>query len=312
MSSRAVTGVAPLDRRLANGDVLLLDGGMGTELEARGVPMDHDAWSAVANLEHEDTVEQAHVDFLHAGADILIANTFPAGLFALDAAGLGERFEEVNRRGVEAAVRARNRAASDRPVAVAGSISPLSAGARVAVADRPRDELLAAYRRQADVLAAAGADLIITEMIQSADWHRPAVQAAAETGLPTWLGVSAGPMESDGRVPTLRSSQESLAEVVSGLLEFRVSAVAVMHTDIDAVDDALDVVRRAWDGVIAVYPHHGEYRPPSWRFEELNAEGLGHRARGWIDQGAQIVGGCCGVRPDHVRALSEQVLSPGR
>lgn len=73
MASRAVTGVASLDRRLAGGEVLLLDGGMGTELEARGVPMDQDAWSAVANLDHADTVEQAHVEFLDAGADILIA-----------------------------------------------------------------------------------------------------------------------------------------------------------------------------------------------------------------------------------------------
>lgn len=312
MTLRAATGIGPLDRRLERGDVLVLDGGMGTELEARGVPMDHHAWSAVANLEHQEIVEQAHVDFLAAGADIVIANTFPAGFFALDAAGLGERFEEVNRRGVEAAIRARDRAAPDRPVAVAASISPLSVGARIAVADRSREELLTAYRRQARVLAEAGADLIIAEMIQSAEWHGPAVQAAAETALPAWLGVSAGPMGRDGQVPTLEYPHESLEQVVSGLVELPVSAVAVMHTDVEAVDDALDVVRRSWDGTLAAYPHRGEYVPPSWTFQEIAPEELAHRARGWIARGAQIVGGCCGIRPAHIRRLAEEAGSPRR
>lgn len=82
--SRAITGPASLDRRRAGGEVLLLDAGIGAELEARGVPMDHDAWSAVANREHQDVVEPAHVNLVDADADILIPNTLPASLLALD------------------------------------------------------------------------------------------------------------------------------------------------------------------------------------------------------------------------------------
>lgn len=305
MGRDAVTGVAELDRRLRDGGLVWLDGGMGTELEARGVPMDSDAWSAVANLEHQATVEQAHADFLDAGADVVIANTFPAGYFALSAAGLGDRFEEANRRGVEAAIRARERTAPGRPVAVAGSIAPMTAGALIRVGDHPRDELLDAYRRQAAVLADAGADLIVTEMVQSAEWHGLAVQAAVDTGLPVWLGVSAGPRDAAGRVPTLEVPDVWLDDVVGGLVELPIRALAVMHTDIGAVDDALDVVRDRWPGPVAAYPHHGEYRPPSWVWHDLDPGELPARARGWIDRGVQLIGGCCGVRPQHLRGLRE-------
>src|SRR4051812_18536533 len=106
---------------LATDGVVVLDGGMGTELEARGARMDHEAWSGLANVEHPELVREIHEDYIRAGADVVIANTFPTNRAALAAAGCGDRFEEVNRAGVEAALSARERAG--RPVAVAGSMS---------------------------------------------------------------------------------------------------------------------------------------------------------------------------------------------
>lgn len=300
-----VTGVAQLDAGFERGETVLLDGGMGTELEARGVPMDSDAWSAVANLEHQGTVEAAHADFLAAGADVVIANTFACGRFALEAAGIGERFIEANRRGVEAALRARERAGRDRPVAVAGSMSPLAAGSRIRLGERSSDELLAAYRQQAATLADAGVDLIVTEMIQSGRWHGLAVRAAVETGLPTWLGVSAGRTELDGRVPAIGFPDIPLEEVVGDLAQLPLSAVSVMHTDVDDVGPAVEVVRRHWEGPVAVYPHRGTYEPPNWTFHDIDPDDLAACARGWMRQGASIIGGCCGIRPHHIQRLHD-------
>src|SRR5689334_15401027 len=76
---------------------MVIDGGMGTELEARGVPMDHEAWCGLANLEALDVVRAIHDDYIAAGADVIIANTFPTNRPALEAAGAGDRFEEANR-----------------------------------------------------------------------------------------------------------------------------------------------------------------------------------------------------------------------
>jgi S-methylmethionine-dependent homocysteine/selenocysteine methylase len=114
-----------LNERLAAGEVVILDGGMGSELEARGVPMSGSVWSGIAALEHQDTVRRVHEDFIAAGADVIITNTFSSNRLALEPAGLGDAVAEVNRRAAAAALQAREGA--DHPVVVAGSLSPHSA-----------------------------------------------------------------------------------------------------------------------------------------------------------------------------------------
>jgi len=78
--------VSRLEQRLAGGGVVILDGATGTELERRGVPMDGQAWSATANLTHPDVVRSVHEDYIRAGADVIITNTFATARNLLDAA----------------------------------------------------------------------------------------------------------------------------------------------------------------------------------------------------------------------------------
>src|SRR5438477_11502362 len=115
-----------LMRRLAEGEVVLIDGGTGTELEARGVPMNGAVWCGVAVLNHRDGVRDVHEDYIRAGAEVIIANTFPSNRLALGPAGFGDQVVEINRRAVQAAREARDNAA-ERPVLIAGSLSPHSA-----------------------------------------------------------------------------------------------------------------------------------------------------------------------------------------
>jgi methionine synthase I (cobalamin-dependent) len=298
-----VAAALDLARRLARGEVLVLDGGMGTELQAHGVPMDDDAWCGVANLEHADAVQAAHEAFVRAGAEVVIANTFAAGRLALGPAGLGDRIEEANRRAVEAARRAIDRAAT-RPVAVAGSMSSLMAGGSTAGSDEDPAVLLDAYREQATALAAAGVDLIALEMLQSPR-HRPAVQAAAETGLPVWLGVSAG-HAAGGRMPNW-SGDGDFEDGLVALLELPVDLVAVMPTNVEDVDAALEVVRAHWAGPVATYPHSGVFHPPVWEFGNLSPDQLAEASRRWIAAGVGAVGGCCGTGPEHIRRLRDEV-----
>src|SRR6516164_5598529 len=89
-----------LQQRLDRGDVLVLDGAMGTELQRRGVPMDGIAWSGAALATHPETVLGVHEDYLRAGAEVLITNSFAASRHVLEATGLGERVAELNRRSV--------------------------------------------------------------------------------------------------------------------------------------------------------------------------------------------------------------------
>jgi homocysteine S-methyltransferase len=165
-------------------------------------------------------------------------------------------------------------------------------------------ELLEHYRGQASALAEAGVDLLALEMITSPSFGGPALQAAAETGLPVWLGVSVE-VALDGHVPMLDRPQDGLDELLEALLEASVSAVMVMHSVIEAVEPALDVIARRWSGTVGAYPHCGDYKPPEWIFGDNTPEAFARASVGWIDRGAKLVGGCCGIRPEHIRVLAD-------
>jgi S-methylmethionine-dependent homocysteine/selenocysteine methylase len=285
-------------RRLADGEVVLLDGGTGTELEARGVPMDGAVWSGLAVLEHADVVRAVHEDYIRAGAEIIIANTFAANRLALEPAGLGDRVEEINRLGVRAAVEAREHAA-ERPVLVAGSLTPLG----TEITPDPgadREHVLACFREQVAVQAQAGADLFAIEMVPTALHGAAAAQAAREAGLPVLLGVSTA--WSDGDAAPLEG-------LVAALAGPGVLAVAAMHTEIAEIGAALDAIERGWPGTLGAYPHHGGWEPPHWVFEEIGPERFAQAARGWVERGAQIVGGCCGIGPAHIARLRDELPS---
>ena len=72
-----------MQQRLASGEILILDGATGTELQRRGVPMHDEAWSAAAIVTHPDTVRAVHEDYIRAGAQVIITNTFSTGRLLL-------------------------------------------------------------------------------------------------------------------------------------------------------------------------------------------------------------------------------------
>jgi methionine synthase I (cobalamin-dependent) len=126
---------AEIKRRLDAGEVLLLDGGVGTELERRGADMDPAAWCGVATLENEELLTQIHIDYARAGSDVITANTFASSRVMLSAAGHGDDVVEINQRAVEAALRAKEQLATEgRTVAVAGLGAGAGVAARAAVA----------------------------------------------------------------------------------------------------------------------------------------------------------------------------------
>jgi homocysteine S-methyltransferase len=279
--------------------VVVIDGATGTELQARGVPMDDDAWCGVANLEHADVVRDVHAGYIRAGASVVIANTF-----STDRHRLGDRMEEAIRNAVAAALEARELTGRD-DVAVAGSLSRTAAFTIHGTSrDGAADALAEAYAEQAALLADAGVDLIALEMITGVGHGAPALAAARSTGLPVWLGLSAD-RAPDGRLACWQDHDLDFDDLVASLVAPDLAAVLVMHSEVDVVDDALAAVRRHWDGPMGAYPHAGSFAPPDWEFDEsFTPDELVRRTAGWIEQGAQIVGGCCGLGPDYIQALS--------
>ena len=287
---------------LDRGEILLLDGGTGTELERRGVPMNSAAWCGTAALEHQDAIRDLHEDYIRAGADAIITNTFATHRPLLEAAGLGDQVAVIVRRAVEAALEARERAGCPG-VLVAGSMSTMPAN-NIQGGYPPDDEQMAAYREQCGLLAEAGVDVIALEMMQFHERAVLAFRAARETGLPVWLGVSARKDPDSGAITPFNWPDESFEELLDTLVPLGPSIVHVMHSEIAAVPEAVAMVQNRWDGPVGVYPESGYFTMPNWNFVDvIDPADLLEEARGWVAAGVQIVGGCCGLGPEHIRAL---------
>jgi S-methylmethionine-dependent homocysteine/selenocysteine methylase len=307
MAERGSHRFDALRTRLEGGDIVVLDGGMGTGLQAKGVPMDGEAWSGVANLTHPDTVRELHMEYLRAGADVIITNTFAAGPGMLAAAGYGDRFAEANRRAVQMAMDARDSARRDQ-VPIAGSMSRdvahgLASSEGPAARRTDADALRDAYRRQTSVLVDAGVDLIALEMMGSRIQARAAVAAASASGLPVWLGVSVASAGS-GRATTIDG--EDLAELVGEVVCDAVDAVLVMHTDLDLVSESLDVIATVFPGRLGAYPHVGDWRPPNWIFRDITPDAFADASAAWVSHGASLVGGCCGIGSAHIAEIARR------
>ena len=282
-------------RVLERGGTLVLDGATGSELRRRGVPLDPVVWSALAPLTHFELLRTIHADYIEAGADVVTTSTFATTRFVLEAAGRGDDFAAVNARAVAAAREARD--ASGRAVAIAGSISCLPPGFDVQAYPDETEES-AAYLELAETLAEAGADLLLLEMMQETR-HAPLACAAASTiGLPVWLGVSCR-IGAGGTLVGFDFPLVPLATTLDALLPYGPEAIAVMHSPVAAVAPALREIAARSSGPLGAYPEIGDGTAATIAPEELAVQ-----ARGWIDAGARIVGGCCGTQPAHIRALA--------
>jgi S-methylmethionine-dependent homocysteine/selenocysteine methylase len=290
----------------ARRQTVVIDGGMGTELEAQGATMDHHAWSGLANLRDPGLVQRVHEAYVRAGADVLITNTFMSGTGPLTRAGEGERFEEANRAAV-AAARGATAIAGGRRVVVAGSVSVTQLGAPEtgdATGEARHRRLRDGYLRQIEVLIDEGVDLIALEMVDHPLYAEPAVEAAGSVNFPLWFGFCVSGDQSTETSGAITDEHRAVMRLVG---EASFDAVCVMHTDIHDVDDALALVNQNWAGPVGVYPHHGVWVRPHWQFADLPPRTFVGFARDWQANGVAMIGGCCGIRPDHIAALRAAV-----
>lgn len=305
VTANTSTGPDWLDRRLKNGEAILLDGAMGTELQARGVPMHTVGWSAGALFEHADVVQKLHEDYIRAGADVIIANTFATSRHMLEPAGYGEQLESLNKTAVKAALQARDNCA-DRPVAVAGSMSNFMADPHDSYWLEPA-RLRSTYTEQAEILAAAGVDIIALEMLQRPPIAQAAVAAALATGLPVWVGVSCKVLRPDSPLVTFNFPEYEFEQVIAAVLQPGIAVINVMHSEIPDTIYGLEAVRKHWSGPLGAYPEAGYFDPPTWEFVEIDEAILLKAVRTWLDLGVQIIGGCCGLGVQQIQLLSKHL-----
>ena len=304
------SAIHSIENAITSGRFVVIDGGTGTELERRGADMHSDVWCAMATLSNPETLRGVHEDYIRAGAKIITANTFSSSLNMLGPAGLADRFDEANRVAVEIALEARDRMNANETVAVAGSMShqlPLipGSGRRDPEKVPPAEVVASNHREMAAMLAGLGVDLIMLEMMSDPALANPAIAAAKSTGLPVWVGYSC---RENGKGEPVSWTIDSLpiADMVRQIPPDRGDVAGVMHTSVSLISASIKAVRKLHPGPIAVYPDTGHFEMPSWVWTDAIAPAdFGDMAVGWVEEGAQILGGCCGTGVEHIEALVE-------
>ena len=314
--------------RLKGGEVLLMDGGTGSELQRRGVDVLKGAtgvlkaWSATSNIENADVVQQVHQDYLRVGAEIIISNNFWNTPTAMERIGMRDQWKDYATAAAENAVKAR--AAGNPDAYVAGGIAAPTLHVRTGKAMPDIDQMgEEAFKRDyvehAELLAEAGADVILAEYVGYIVDCVAAVDACAEAGLPVFLGVRH--IDRDGGM----QYGESLEGLVSALSGHPVDAVLIMCSNPEAITAGLPILADAFDGPVGAYPNIG-YNPtgplvnrpdltnqlPSSGPDVIQAgeytpSRLAEFAGEWKEMGAQIIGGCCATGPEHILAMQPVV-----
>jgi homocysteine S-methyltransferase len=275
----------------------LFDGGMGTELYARGVFINRSFDEL--NLTQADLVRSVHAEYVQSGAEIIETNTFGAARPKLEGFGLGDQVVEINRRGAEIA----REAAGDRAL-VAGAIGPL--GIRMEpFGPTAREEARAHFAEQAGALAEGGADLLVLETFGSVEELLEAVAGAREAcDLPIVAQMTVG--------QDLRSAFGTDPEHwVPHLEEAGVDVLGVNCSVGPAgMLAAIERIRPLTDLPLSAMPNAGLPREVHGRKMYMaSPEYMAKYAARLIRKGARFVGGCCGTTPEHTARMRDAVRS---
>jgi len=292
------------------GVVTVLDGGMGRELLRIGAPFRQPEWSALALLEGPEWVVRAHANFIDAGAEVITTNSYaivPFHLgeerFTADAAGLADLAGRLARRAASE---------SPRPIAVAGSLPPLFGSYlpdRFDAADAPRiiDPLVDGLADHVDHWLGE----TLSSVAEAAAVRSALDRAGAGADRPLWISFT---VEERAGSAVLRSG-EDVGEAAAAAVDLGATAVlfncSQAETITVAIERALERVGAVADvggyanRFVAAHTSTGAANAQISAFrDDLDPPSYGEFVSRWIDRGATIVGGCCGMEPVHIAHLA--------
>ena len=287
---------------LEPGHVLVADGGLATELEARGHDLSDSMWSARLLMDAPQEIKAAHLAFLQAGAVIATTASYQASFDGFAACGLSRSdAARLMRLSVELARAACGEMADGVRRWVAASVGPYGAALADGSEYRGRyglriADLIAWHRPRLEALAEASPDVLAIETVPDVDEAEALVTAIAGVGVPAWLTYSIDADRTRAGQPLAEAFAvaRDVAEVV---------AVGVNCCAPSDVPLAVAIASQVTGKPVIVYPNSGEGWDARHRAWAGRPQDMAWQPRQWVTAGARIVGGCCRVRPADIAQI---------
>lgn len=297
--------------------MIILDGGLGRQLEAMGAPFRQPEWSAAALIEGPHFVRAAHDAFIAAGADVISTNSYAVVPHHIGEETYAERADEL----LTIAAREAREAASaaERHVRVAASVPPMFGSYLPGAFDSSRGrQMMKQFRRQ----LAPVADIFCGETLSSIAEVMAFLDVFGDVAAELWVSVTLEDADADPENPRLRSG-EPLLDLLHAVERHRHDALLFNCSQPEVMADAIRLARSTLDRfarqhgkaepLIGVYANafplmDEDYQGSNTSVHKLRAditpENYTRYAREWAALGADIIGGCCGISPDHIAHLA--------
>ena len=281
---------------LAKISPVLSDGAMGTMLQTCG--MQPGACFELLNIEKPDVIRAVHAAYIQAGSRIIGTNTFGGNKFKLEAYGLGDRVYELNFAGVAIA-----REAAGPEDFIAASIGPTGKFIEP-LGDLTFDEAADVFEEQAQAQAEAGADVILMETFSDLPETQAALAGAMKTGLPCFCTM---PFETGGR--TMMG-----VDPVTAALELPKAGASGVGANCGlGPAETLEIIRKMREStsvLVIAQPNAGLPKIMDGKtVYDSTPEEMADYAVKFAELGVNIIGGCCGTTPDHIRAMAARLQS---
>jgi S-methylmethionine-dependent homocysteine/selenocysteine methylase len=296
-----------IKQRLENNDTIILDGAIGAELEKKGAKMHKDLWCGTCSLESPDLVKKVHEEYILAGADIITTNTYATTPIAMKQYGFNDQINDFNKKSVQIAKEAVKN--SNKDIAVAGSVSTFGSLYKFGT-----EAMKPGFKEQLKILSGEGVDLIILEAMSSqADIVETIIECSLESKLPVWLSISCVIDDKTNKVmlgynDTIDSDTniyEDFETSINNFSKIHKGPILIAHSDIEVTGQAVKIAKKKFNGVLGAYRNRGHYEKPHWKFvDNITPSEYLKKVKSWVEDGAQIVGGCCGVGVEEIKAIS--------
>ena len=297
--------------KLDNGKLVILDGAMGSELEKNGAQMDKKLWCGTSSIKFPEIVKKVHEDYIEAGADVITTNTYASTSISMKNYGFENSIEDYNKKSVLIAKKAAEN--SNKDIAIAGSVSASGSFYKLGI-----KTMIPNFNEQLKILTEEGVDLIILEAMSSqAEIVQAMIECSTKVKVPVWLAISCvidnnsneimlGYNDSIDAPPEVYENFEKSLKKFSQLHK---GPILIAHSNIDVTGKAVKIAKKIFNGIIGAYPNVGFYEKPHWIYEDnMKPEDYLIQAKSWVENGSQIIGGCCGIGPDLIKSLSNLKL----